>query len=282
MKRIKSFKVFESYSIGAFGINDINTMDEYISSYASAKSGIARSNFYKDFKNWIVYKAYESLLREKSNFPIDQSHKSKIDSLIKYPMGYNDGSDFEKSVNDLGVSVEVDKLITTVSKGLKICEPAKGANDKPVKDVFIKALKSDISDILDNIFWPGNMKTIAGLKYIDLFSEEQKESLGINYILKESLDNTCNRYSTMERDPSSLGKKFMNLLTEIGNGGIETLRKMEFPDIVTNAIIDYFHKSAESFKVADEIRKGNQYIYDKIKSILPNIDTAADLGDLGF
>ena len=34
--------------------------------------------------------------------------------------------------------------------------------------------------------------------------------------------------------------------------------------------------------IADEVRKGSEHIYNKIKSLLPNIDTAADLGDLGF
>jgi hypothetical protein len=46
--------------------------------------------------------------------------------------------------------------------------------------------------------------------------------------------------------------------------------------------VEYFSKSEDSFKIADEIRKGNEHIYNKIKALLPNIDTSADLGDLGF
>jgi hypothetical protein len=282
MKKIKSFKLFESYSIGAFGINDIDTMDQYISSYASAKSGIARANFYKDFKNWVVYKAYELLLREKSNFPLDQSHKSQIESLVKYPIGYNDDFNYEKIVNNIDASVEVDKLITTVSKGLKICDAAKSVNDKPIKDVFVSSVKNSIENILDDIFWPGNMGTIRDLKYLDAFGEEQRENLGINYVIKQALDKTCTRYSTMEKNVDSLGKKFMNLLTEIGKAGIKTLTEMDFPDVIDDAVINYFNKSEDSFKVADEIRKGNIPLYNKIKELMPNIDTAADLGDLGF
>jgi hypothetical protein len=74
----------------------------------------------------------------------------------------------------------------------------------------------------------------------------------------------------------------MNLLKEIGDNKMESLQELEFPPVITDTIVEYFNKAEDSFKVADEIRKGNEHIYNKIKSLLPNIDTAADLGDLGF
>jgi hypothetical protein len=166
--------------------------------------------------------------------------------------------------------------------GLSTCPPVNTANDLPIMKIFQDAIKKNVTDILDNIFWPGNMPTIKELKYIDTFDPNQMGSLGIIRILKESLEKTCNKYSTMEKDIVSLGKKFMNLLKEIGDNKIEALREMELPDVVTNTIVEYFSKSEDSFKIADEIRKGNEHIYNKIKALLPNIDTSADLGDLGF
>jgi hypothetical protein len=59
-------------------------------------------------------------------------------------------------------------------------------------------------------------------------------------------------------------------------------KNVVFPDKFNSAIIEYFKISPDSFKVADEIKKSNTNIYNQIKSLLPNLDTAADLGDLGF
>ena len=135
MKRIKSFKLFESYSIGIFGVNDVDSEDEYIDAYASARSGMIKSNFYKDFKNWLVYKSYEKILMdnegESFNDPtsIIKTEDAKIQSLVKYPMNYSDdGFDYEKSIKDMGVTVNVNHLIARLARELKICEPAKNPN----------------------------------------------------------------------------------------------------------------------------------------------------------
>jgi hypothetical protein len=148
--------------------------------------------------------------------------------------------------------------------------------------VVFSAIGKNISNILDNIFWPGNMPTIKELKYLDLFTDERRENFGIDDSLRDALERTCTKYASMERDISSLGKKFMNLLKEIGDNTIESLHSLELPAILTETIVKYFSQADDSFKVADEIRKGNEHIYNKIKGLLPNIDTAADLGDLGF
>ena len=289
MKRIKSFKLFESYSLGIFGVNEVDTDDEYINAYASARSGMIKSNFYKDFKNWLVYKSYERILMdnegESYNDPtsIIKSEYSKIQSLIKYPMNYSDdGFDYEKSINEMGVTDNINHLITRLSRELKICEPVNNPNLPPVNKAVTSAIDNDINYVLDNIFWPGNTPTIKELKYLDLFGDERRENFGINDSLRESLERTCNKYASMEKDINSLGKKFMNLIKEIGDSKIESLRVLEFPQVVTEAIVEYFSKAEDSFKVADEVRKGSEHIYNKIKSLLPNIDTAADLGDLGF
>jgi len=286
MKRIKSFKLFESYSIGIFGVNDVDSEDEYINAYASARSGMIKSNFYKDFKNWLVYKAYERILIDsegQSSNTIIKLEDSKIKLLVKYPMNYSDdGFDYEKSINEMGVTDNINHLITRLSRELKICEPVNNPNLPPVNKAVTSAIDNDINYVLDNIFWPGNTPTIKELKYLDLFGDERRENFGINDSLRESLDRTCNKYASMEKDINSLGKKFMNLLKEIGESQIESLRVIEFPQVVTEAIVEYFSKAEDSFKVADEVRKGSEHIYSKIKSLLPNIDTAADLGDLGF
>ena len=156
------------------------------------------------------------------------------------------------------------------------------ANDPSISNIFRNAIVNSVTPILEDIFWPGNMVKIKELKYIDLFSPAYRSNLGIDSIIKKELEKTCNRYSSMERDINSLGKKFFNLLKEIGDNKIESLRDAELPDVVVNTMIEYFNKSPDSFKIADEIRKGNEHIYNKIKGLLPNIDTAADLGDLGF
>ena len=109
MKRIKSFKLFESYSLGIFGVNEVDTDDEYINAYASARSGMIKSNFYKDFKNWLVYKSYERILidsEDEAYNTIIKSDDAKIQSLVKYPMNYSDdGFDYEKSINEMGHDV---------------------------------------------------------------------------------------------------------------------------------------------------------------------------------
>jgi len=286
MKRIKSFKLFESYSIGIFGVNEVDTDDEYINAYALARSGIIKSNFYKDFKNWLVYKAYERILIDsegQSSNTIIKLEDSKIKLLVKYPMNYSDdGFDYEKYINEMGVTDNINDIITRLARELKICEPAKNPNLPQVNKAVSLVIDGDINEVLDNIFWPGNMPNIKELKYLDLFGDERRENFGINNSLRESLERTCNKYASMERDINSLGKKFMNLLKEIGESQIESLRLLEFPQVVTEAIVEYFSKAGDSFKVADEVRKGSEHIYNKIKSLLPNIDTAADLGDLGF
>ena len=286
MKRIKSFKLFESYSLGIFGVNEVDTDDEYINAYASARSGMIKSNFYKDFKNWLVYKSYERILidsEDEAYNTIIKSEDAKIQSLVKYPMNYSDdGFDYEKSINEMGVTDNINHLITRLSRELKICEPVNNPNLPPVNKAVTSAIDNDINYVLDNIFWPGNTPTIKELKYLDLFGDERRENFGINDSLRESLERTCNKYASMEKDINSLGKKFMNLIKEIGDSKIESLRVLEFPQVVTEAIVEYFSKAEDSFKVADEVRKGSEHIYNKIKSLLPNIDTAADLGDLGF
>lgn len=286
MKRIKSFKLFESYSLGIFGVNEVDTDDEYINAYASARSGMIKSNFYKDFKNWLVYKSYERILidsEDEAYNTIIKSEDAKIQSLVKYPINYSDdGFDYEKSINEIGVTDNINHLITRLSRELKICEPVNNPNLPPVNKAVTSAIDNDINYVLDNIFWPGNTPTIKELKYLDLFGDERRENFGINDSLRESLERTCNKYASMEKDINSLGKKFMNLIKEIGDSKIESLRVLEFPQVVTEAIVEYFSKAEDSFKVADEVRKGSEHIYNKIKSLLPNIDTAADLGDLGF
>ena len=286
MKRIKSFKLFESYSLGIFGVNEVDTDDEYINAYASARSGMIKSNFYKDFKNWLVYKSYERILidsEDEAYNTIIKSDDAKIQSLVKYPMNYSDdGFDYEKSINEMGVTDNINHLITRLARELKICEPAKNPNLPQVNKAVSAIIDGDINEVLDNIFWPGNMPSIKELKYLDLFGDERRENFGINNSLRESLERTCNKYASMEKDINSLGKKFMNLIKEIGDSKIESLRVLEFPQVVTEAIVEYFSKAEDSFKVADEVRKGSEHIYNKIKSLLPNIDTAADLGDLGF
>lgn len=289
MKRIKSFKLFESYSLGIFGVNEVDTDDEYIAAYASARSGMIKANFYKDFKNWLVYKSYERILidseGESYNNPssIIKTEDTKIQSLVKYPMGYNDdGTDYEKSIKEMGVTENINQLIVRLARELKICEASNNVNSPQVSKAVSDCINNDINEVLDNIFWPGNMPTVQELKYLDLFSDQRREDFGINYYLKESLERTCNKYASMEKDINSLGKKFMNLLKKIGEKEIEALRELEFPKVVTESIVEYFSKAEDSFKVADEIRKGSEHIYNRIKSLLPNIDTAADLGDLGF
>ena len=287
MERIK---LFESYEGDAFNIGRVYSPSEYINAYAFAKSGMCRANFTKNFKNWLIYKSYENILiykEEKTDSAVTSnimnSFKKNIESLTKCPNGYDENDfDYAKVIKDPAISISVNGLIKQISLGLSTCPPVNTANDLPIMKIFQDAIKKNVTDILDNIFWPGNMPTIKELKYIDTFDPNQMGSLGIIRILKESLEKTCNKYSTMEKDIVSLGKKFMNLLKEIGDNKIEALREMELPDVVTNTIVEYFSKSEDSFKIADEIRKGNEHIYNKIKALLPNIDTSADLGDLGF
>ena len=63
---------------------------------------------------------------------------------------------------------------------------------------------------------------------------------------------------------------------------MEYFKNIHLPERMANYVILYFRESDESFQAADELRKSNIEIYNRIKELAPNIETSADLGDLGF
>jgi len=63
---------------------------------------------------------------------------------------------------------------------------------------------------------------------------------------------------------------------------MEYFKHIPLPERMANYVILYFRESEDSFQAADELRRSNIDIYNKIKELAPNIDTSADLGDLGF
>ena len=192
------------------------------------------------------------------------------------PEGFN----FEDEVSKYPLMKDI---ISAIGSCLFSSEPAKGIYDKPIKDCVTNVYKNLIGNTLENIFWPGYLKNIENLRCLDLFDEEARNSYNIEGNITKVLDKSLNDYSKMEKDRKALSKKFLALLEEIGKNKIRTFENVMFPPLMDEVVIDYFSSDApETFKKADEIRSMNIPLFDKIRELLPNIDTAADLGDLGF
>jgi len=288
MRYLKNFKLFEAVKPEHILPTSIYDTDSFINYLAYIETGIAKGNHFKDFKMWLVYTALKEALKEDTFYHYKEDLKGReneLKSLIDYPTGY-DGKDYfreelDKITND--TQFKTDALIETVSESIKYLtgEP-KTINDPEIGKAIKEAFKKIIYFFIKDVFYPGKMDELKNLKFLDAIDEATLDNFLIKNNLIDALDQTFKNYAKMERNSSHLGAKFFKFLKTVGESGINVLINIEPPEFFVDSIVTYFKESEDSFKVADEIRKSNTFIYDKIKQYLPNIDTAADLGDLGF
>jgi len=285
MKYIKHFALFESIKLQDIDLKKIWDVETYMDCLAFFENEIQKANGYKDFRRWLVNYSYKQILSEGSTFGFLQKEKEnriqEYESKLINPMDVNpEGFNFE---DEAFKYPQMKEIIAAIGTCLFSAGPVKGIYDKPIKDCISNVYKNLISNTLENIFWPGYLKNIETLKCLDLLDEETRSSYNIESSITKSLENSLYGYSKMEKDPNALSKKFISLLEEIGKNQIRTFENVVFPPLMDEVVINYFSSNdPETFRRADEIRKMNVPLFDKIKELLPNIDTAADLGDLGF
>ena len=285
MRYIKNFAIFESIKLQDIDLKKIWDVETYMDCLAFFENEIQKANGYKDFRRWLVNYSYKQILSEGSAFGFLQKEKEnriqEYESKLINPMDVNpEGFNFEAEAFKYP---QMKGLIDATGSCLFSAGPVKGIYDKPIKDCISNACKNLISNTLENIFWPGYLKNIETLRFLDLFDEEARNSYNIESSITKSLENSLYGYSKMEKDPSALARKFISLLEEIGKNEIRTFENVIFPPLMDEVVINYFSSNdPETFRKADDIRKMNIPLFDKIKVLLPNIDTAADLGDLGF
>ncbi len=285
MKYIKHFALFESIKLQDIDLKKIWDVETYMDCLAFFENEIQKANGYKDFRRWLVNYSYKQILSEGSAFGFLQKEKEnriqEYESKLINPMDVNpDGFNFE---DEAFKYPQMKGLIDAIGSCLFSAGPVKGIYDKAIKDCISNVYKNLISNTLENIFWPGYLKNIETLKCLDLLDEETRNSYNIEDSITKGLENSLYGYSKMEKDPNALSRKFISLLEEIGKNQIRTFENVIFPPLMDEVVINYFSSNdPETFRKADEIRKMNIPLFDKIKELLPNIDTAADLGDLGF
>lgn len=285
MRYLKNFKLFEAVKPQHILPTSINDLDSFINYSAFIESGIAKGNYYQDFRMWLVYSALKEALKDDSFFYYRDELKGReneIEALIDYPAGYQKGSDhyreeLDKFTKDTEFKTET--LLEAAADSIKYLQgQPKTVSDPEISKAVRNAMINTINFYLGDVFYPGKMKIVKDLKFLDGIDE----SVFVKEALLDVVNHITTEYAKMERNPIHLGSKFFQFLKAIGESEINALINIEFPEFFVDTIINYFKEAEDTFKVADEIRKSNPHIYDKIKQFLPNIDTAADLGDLGF
>jgi hypothetical protein len=284
MRYIKNFALFESVRLKEFDLSSIFDVETFMDYLAFFENERIKANGYKDFRRWLVYTCLKNQLTGGTYDFLEHQMEGREDEL-KSKLVSSD----EHNPENFDFSLEVEKypemkkIMESISSCLFSAGLIKGLYDKPIKDCVTKVYSNYISEVLENIFWPGYLKNIEHLKCLDLLDEEARRSYGIDNSISNSLDRSLNNYNKMEKDRNSLTKKFISLLEEIGQNKIRTFEEVIFPPLMDEVIVSYFSSSdTETFKKADQIRNANIPLFDKIKNLLPNIETAADLGDLGF
>jgi hypothetical protein len=282
MKHIKGFKIFESVKIESLDLDTIYDLAKFVDYFSYLKSGLLRGNTYEDFKVWCLAQAYLVILIRRFPYFYEElvnnpEIEKEMESKIKFPFGYDASKDYVKDLTNKGVQEFIESLSKSIESDAR---SVKNLSDSKLSKIFNDTLIESISPILTNVFYPGYMSKIADLKFLDYFPENMMNYVSevVSNVIKGSVES----YSKLEKDPVAIGKKFISLLKEIAGHNLNFFKNVVFPDNFNSAIIEYFKISPDSFKVADEIKKANTNIYNQIKSLLPNLDTSADLGDLGF
>jgi len=284
MRYIKKYALFESIKLKDIDLRKIRDIDVYMDTLVYVLQQIERANGFQDFRSWLIFSCYKKILWGSTFSYLKaeaESRTNELESKLSNLQDLNpEGFKFENQVKEYP---EMDFLMKSISECLFATGQVSGIYDQAIKNCVASTYKKFIFDVLENVFWPGYLKNIGLLKCLDLFNEEECTSYLIDDSINKALESSLVGYSKMEKDKSALTKKFLSLLEEIGKNKIRTFENVVFPPLMDQVIIDFFSSNDPStFSKADEIRNANIPLFDKIKGLLPNIETAADLGDLGF
>ena len=285
MKNLVGFNLFESYS---FDYNDAFLNKDYEKHLNIAFMGIARANEDKNFLRWLLYSSYLDAIY---NLGLTKSDIEYISKLVDkpYPEGFLTSFDFNKELDSLGM-----KSVSWLRKNFLAEKIKRLPAETPVigmetKNILASSIRESIINATTDIFLPSNINNIQKLKYLDYVKKYTKESyfnsLLVDDIVVSQIDKNFKSASDLYKGMEfsiDLGKRLFNFLKIFSIHDMEYFKNIPLPERMANYVVLYFKESEDSFKAADELRKSNVGIYNRIKDLLPNIDTAADLGDLGF
>lgn len=285
MKNLVGFNLFESYS---FDYNDAFLNKDYEKHLNIALMGIARANEDKNFLRWLLYSSYLDAIY---NLGLTRSDYEYMGKLVDkpYPEGFLTSFDFKTELDSLGM-----KSVSWLNKNFLAEKIKRLPAETPVigmetKNILASSIRESIIDATTDIFLPSNINNIQKLKYLDYVKKYTKESyfnsLVVDDIVVSQIDKNFKSASDLYKGMEfsiDLGKRLFNFLKIFSIHDMEYFKNIPLPERMANYVVLYFKESEDSFKAADELRKSNVGIYNRIKDLLPNIDTAADLGDLGF
>jgi hypothetical protein len=285
MKNLVGFNLFESYS---FDYNDAFLNKDYEKHLNIAFMGIARANEDKNFLRWLLYSSYLDAIY---NLGLTKSDIEYMGKLVDkpYPEGFLTSFDFNKELDSLGM-----KSVSWLRKNFLVEKIKRLPAETPVigmetKNILASSIRESIINATTDIFLPSNINNIQKLKYLDYVKKYTKESyfnsLLVDDIVVSQIDKNFKSASDLYKGMEfsiDLGKRLFNFLKIFSIHDMEYFKNIPLPERMANYVVLYFKESEDSFKAADELRKSNVGIYNRIKDLLPNIDTAADLGDLGF
>lgn len=285
MKNLVGFNLFESYS---FDYNDAFLNKDYEKHLNIAFMGMARANEDKNFLRWLLYYSYLDAIYSLGLTRSDYEYMGKLVDK-PYPEGFLTSFDFKTELDSLGM-----KSVSWLSKNFLAEKIKRLPAETPVigmetKNILASSIRESIIDATTDIFLPSNINNIQKLKYLDYVKKYTKESyfnsLLVDDIVVSQIDKNFKSASDLYKGMEfsiDLGKRLFNFLKIFSIHNMEYFKNIPLPERMANYVVLYFKESEDSFKAADELRKSNVGIYNRIKDLLPNIDTAADLGDLGF
>ncbi len=285
MKNLVGFNLFESYS---FDYNDAFLNKDYEKHLNIAFMGMARANEDKNFLRWLLYYSYLDAIYSLGLTRSDYEYMGKLVDK-PYPEGFLTSFDFNKELDSLGM-----KSVSWLRKNFLAEKIKRLPAETPVigmetKNILASSIRESIINATTDIFLPSNINNIQKLKYLDYVKKYTKESyfnsLLVDDIVVSQIDKNFKSASDLYKGMEfsiDLGKRLFNFLKIFSIHNMEYFKNIPLPERMANYVVLYFKESEDSFKAADELRKSNVGIYNRIKDLLPNIDTAADLGDLGF
>lgn len=288
MKNLVGFNLFES---AGFNYKELFLNKDYKNHLEFALKGMAKCNEERDFPRWTAYKAY---LNSILSLDVPESVLASIetDKTTPYPQGYLTSFDFDKEIaidSSLGVKSLNWFINNFLVEKIKRIPPVNSAVTMEVKDAISSAVQESIKNVISDIFLPSNINNIQKLKYLDYLKKYTKEnyynSLMVDQAVINELDKSFKMASELYKGiefSTDLGNRIFNFLKIFAIHDMEYFKNIPLPERMANYVVLYFRESEDSFKAADELRKSNVGIYNRVKELLPNIDTAADLGDLGF
>jgi hypothetical protein len=288
MRNLLNFNLFES---SGFDYNDLFLNKDYKKHLEFSLEGEAKSNNDQDFVKWCVYKAYTNCVLSMDP-PSSVVDSFDISKKTPYPSGYETSFDFDREIkmdSSLGVKSVNWFIKNFLEEKVKRIAKTNSITSPEIKTMISSSVHDSIRSVIKDIFLPANIVNIQKLKYLDYLkkytSEGYYDSLLVDELVVKELDSNFKIASDLYKGiefSTQLGKRIFDFLKIFAIHNMEYFKNIPLPERMANYVVLYFREADDSFKAADELRKSNVHIYNKIKELLPDIDTSADLGDLGF